>query len=219
MKIFLDTANLEEIQKTAPLGIIDGVTTNPALIAKEGIPVEEQIRRICAIVNGDVSAAVISTSTREMIEEGTRLASIHENVVVKVPLTREGIAATSALSREGVRVNVTLCFSAAQALVAAKAGAYIVSPFLGRIDDLAWPGISVLEEIVAIYERHNFNTQVLAASLRGARHVVEAARAGAHIVTLAPKILGQLFEHPLTEKGLDQFLSEYNRVFELANTS
>jgi transaldolase len=218
MKIFLDTANLEEIQKAAPLGIIDGITTNPSLIAKEGVPAEEQIRRICAIAPGDVSAAVISTTAREMMEEGRRLASIHENVVVKVPLTRDGIAATAALSREGIRVNVTLCFSATQALLAAKAGAYIVSPFIGRVDDLAWPGIKVLEEILAIYSRHNFSTQVLAASLRGTRHVVEAAKAGAHIVTLTPKILSRLFEHPLTEKGLDQFLSEYNRVFELANT-
>ncbi len=218
MKIFLDSANLGEIQKAAPLGIIDGITTNPSLIAKEGVPVEEQIRKICGLVQGDVSAAVISTSSREMMEEGRRLAGIHQNVVVKVPLTRDGIIATSALSREGIRVNVTLCFSAAQALVAAKAGAYIVSPFLGRVDDLGWPGINLIEEIVGIYANYKFETQVLAASLRGPRHAVEVAKAGAHIVTLGPKVLNQLFYHPLTEKGLDQFLSEYNRVFELANT-
>lgn len=218
MKIFLDTANLEDIQKTAPLGIIDGVTTNPSLIAKEGVPVEEQIRRICNIVEGDVSAAVIATGAREMVEEGRRLASIHKNVVVKVPLTRDGITATSALAREGVRINVTLCFSAAQALLAAKAGAYIVSPFVGRVDDLGWPGLKLIEEIVAIYSNYCFKTQILAASLRSPLHVVEVAKAGAHIVTLVPKVLDQLFYHPLTEKGLDQFLSEYNRVFELANT-
>jgi transaldolase len=218
MKIFLDSANLEDIQKAAPLGIIDGVTTNPSLIAKEGIPVEEQIRRICNIVEGDVSAAVISTGLREVVEEGRRLARIHKNVVVKVPLTRDGITATSALAREGVRVNVTLCFSAAQALLAAKAGAYIVSPFVGRVDDLGWPGMKLIAEIVAIYSNYSFKTQILAASLRGPRHVVDVAKAGAHIATLGPKVLDQLFHHPLTEKGLDQFLSEYNRVFELANT-
>jgi transaldolase len=218
MKIFLDSANLEDIQKTAPLGIIDGVTTNPSLIAKEGVPIEEQIRRICNIIEGDVSAAVISTGAREMIEEGRRLARIHKNVVVKVPLTRNGITATSALAHEGVRINVTLCFSAAQALLAAKAGAYIVSPFVGRMDDLGWPGMKLIEEIVAIYSNYNFKTQILAASLRGPLHVVDVAKAGAHIATLSPKVLDQLFYHPLTEKGLDQFLSEYNRVFELANT-
>jgi transaldolase len=218
MKLFLDSANLEDIQKTAPLGIIDGVTTNPSLIAKEGVPIEEQIRRICNIIEGDVSAAVISTGAREMIEEGRRLARIHKNVVVKVPLTRNGITATSALAHEGVRINVTLCFSAAQALLAAKAGAYIVSPFVGRMDDLGWPGMKLIEEIVAIYSNYNFKTQILAASLRGPLHVVDVAKAGAHIATLGPKVLDQLFYHPLTEKGLDQFLSEYNRVFELANT-
>jgi len=218
MKLFLDSANLEDIQKAAALGIIDGVTTNPSLIAKEGIPVEEQIRRICNIVEGDVSAAVISTGAREVIEEGRRLARIHKNVVVKVPLTRDGITATSALAREGVRVNVTLCFSAAQALLAAKAGAYIVSPFVGRVEDLGWPGMKLIEEIVAIYSNYSFKTQILAASLRGPLHVVDVAKAGAHIATLAPRVLDQLFHHPLTEKGLDQFLSEYNRVFELANT-
>jgi transaldolase len=217
MKIFLDTANIEEIKKATPLGVVDGVTTNPTLIAKEGVPVQEQIRRICDVFEGEVSAAVVSTSAQEMIEEGRRLARISENVVVKLPLTRDGITATRALTREGTRVNVTLCFSAAQALLAAKAGAYVVSPFVGRVDDLGWPGMQLIAEIAAIYQKGNFETQILAASLRGTRHVVEVAKTGAHIVTLAPKLLDQLFFHPLTEAGLNQFLSEYNRVFELAN--
>lgn len=216
MKIFLDSANLEEIQKALPLGIIDGVTTNPSLIAKEGAPLEEQIRNICQIVEGDISAPVIATDAAEMIAEGRRLSRIHSNVVVKVPLTRDGIAATSALAREGIRVNVTLCFSAVQALLAAKAGAYIVSPFIGRIDDLGQCGVRVIEEIVRSYAHYGFATQVLAASIRGPLHVVEAAKAGAHIVTLAPKILDQLFHHPLTEKGMNQFLSDYSRSLEPA---
>ena len=216
MKIFLDTANLEDIQKTAPLGIIND-HNDPSLIAKEGVPVEEQIRRICNIVEGDVSAAVIATGAREMVEEGRRLASIHKNVVVKVPLTRDGITATSALAREGVRINVTLCFSAAQALLAAKAGAYIVSPLVGRVDDLGWPGLKLIEEIVAIYSNSlepdapRLPFAALFMSWRWRRPALI-------YVTLVPKVLDQLFYHPLTEKGLDQFLSEYNRVFELANT-
>lgn len=218
MKIFLDTANIEEIKKAAPLGVVDGITTNPSLIAREGVPVEEQIRRVCDVFEGDVSAAVVATSAPEMIQEGRRLARISRSVVVKLPLTRDGIAATSALTGEGTRVNVTLCFSASQALLAAKAGAYIVSPFVGRVDDLGWPGIQLIGEIAEIYQKHNFETQILAASLRGPRHVVEVAKAGAHIATLAPRVLDQLFFHPLTERGMDQFLSEYNRVFEMANT-
>src|SRR6476661_2810250 len=218
MKIFLDTANLEDIQKTAPLGIIDGVTTNPSLIAKEGVPVEEQIRRICNIVEGDVSAAVIATGAREMVEEGRRLASIHKNVVVKVPLTRDGITATSALAREGVRINVTLCFSAAQALLAAKAGAYIVSPFVGRVDDMGLSGVEMVRDILTIYRNYAFPTQVLAASCRGPLHVIDVAKAGAHIVTLPFKVLEQMFHHPLTEKGLEQFLSDHRKAFDLVST-
>lgn len=214
MKIFLDSANLDELREVLGLGVVDGVTTNPSLIAREQVPVEDQIRRICGIVDGDVSAAVLSTDVKDMIGEGRRLAKIHRNVVVKIPLTREGIAATKALSSEGIRVNVTLCFSAAQALLAAKAGAYIVSPFIGRVDDLGWPGVNVIREIMTIYSNYGFKTQVLAASVRGPLHVVEAAKAGAHIVTMPLKVLVQLFYHPLTEKGLEQFLSEYNQAFE-----
>lgn len=215
MKFFLDSANLEELKKAAEWGIVDGVTTNPSLIAKEGVPVEEQIRKICDLFDGDVSAEVISSTAKEMLEEGRRLAKLHPNVVVKVPITSEGIKAVSRFSKEGIRTNVTLCFSAAQALIAAKAGAYIVSPFIGRVDDLGWPGMDLIRDIVAIYTNYGFKTQVLAASIRGTLHVVDAAKAGAHIGTLPYKVLEQLFHHPLTEKGLEQFLSDHRKAFEL----
>lgn len=215
MKFFLDSANLEELKKASAWGIIDGVTTNPSLIAKEGHPIEEQVLRICELVNGDVSAAVVSRHAKEMIEEGRRLAKVHENLVVKIPLTEEGIKAVAALSREGIRVNVTLCFSAAQALLAAKAGAYIVSPFVGRVDDIGWPGTQLVADIVKIYSNYNFQTQVLAASIRGPFQVIEAAKAGVHICTLTYKVLEQMFHHPLTEKGLEQFLNDYNKAFDL----
>jgi transaldolase len=214
MKFFLDTANLEEIKKIAGWGIIDGVTTNPSLIAKEGVPLEEQIARICSLVQGDVSAEVISTTAEEMIAEGRALARIHENVVVKVPLTKEGIVACTSLSKDDVRVNMTLCFSAAQALLAAKAGAYIVSPFIGRVEDMGWPGTKLIEDAVSIFRNYGFKTQVLATSIRSPLQVIESAKAGAHIATLPPKVLDQLFYHPLTEKGLEQFLGDYNRAFE-----
>jgi len=217
MKFFLDSANLAELKRAAELGIIDGVTTNPSLIAKEGVPVEEQVRRICDVINGDVSAEVVSTNAKEMIAEGRRLAKIHKNVVVKVPMIAEGIKAVGALSREGIRTNVTLCFSAAQALVAAKAGAYIISPFVGRVDDIGWPGIELIDNIMKIYGNYNYKTQVLAASVRGPLHVIEIAKSGVHIVTLTYKVLEQLFHHPLTEKGLEQFLSDHRKAFETAH--
>jgi transaldolase len=215
MKFFLDTANLEELRKGAAWGIVDGVTTNPTLIAKEGVPIEEQVRKICDIVNGDVSAEVVSTKSKEMIEEGRRLSKIHKNIVVKIPLIPEGIVAVSALSKEGIRTNVTLCFNAAQALLAAKAGAYIISPFIGRIDDIGWPGMDLIDEIATIYTNYGYRTQILAASIRGPLHVIEAAKAGAHIATMPFKVLDQLFHHPLTDKGLEQFLKDYNKAFEL----
>ena len=214
MKFFLDTANLEELRKAASWGVIDGVTTNPSLIAREGRPLEEQIRDICDIVDGDISAEVVSTETGEMIRDGRRLAKIHRNIVVKVPLTRDGIQACSVLSREGVRVNVTLCFSPAQALLAAKAGAYIVSPFVGRLDDIGVSGIDLIRDIVAIYRNYEFRTQVLAASLRSPMHVMESARAGAHIATMPFKVVDMLFQHPLTDKGLEQFLKDYAKAFQ-----
>ena len=216
MKFFLDTANLDELKKGAAWGIVDGVTTNPSLIAKEGRPIEEQVRLICDIVDGDISAEVVSTEANGMITEGRALAKIHRNIVVKCPLTRDGIKACSALSREGIRVNVTLCFSAGQALLAAKAGAYIVSPFVGRLDDTGWIGMDLIRSITTIYSNYGFKTQVLAASLRGPTHVVEAAEAGAHIGTMPFKVLDMLFNHPLTDKGLEQFLKDWNKVFQEA---
>jgi transaldolase len=216
VKFFLDTANLDEIKKGADWGIVDGVTTNPSLIAKEGRPIEEQIRRICDIVDGDISAEVVSTESGAMIREGRNLAKIHKNVVVKCPLIREGIKATSALSKEGIRVNVTLCFSAAQALLAAKAGAYIISPFVGRLDDIGETGMNLIRSITAIYKNYGFRTQVLAASLRSPTHVIDSALAGAHIGTMPFKVLDMLFNHPLTDKGLEQFLKDYAKVFQEA---
>lgn len=214
MKIFLDTANLDELKKGAAWGIVDGVTTNPSLIAKEGRPLAGQIRLISDIVDGDISAEVVATEAAGMIAEGRSLAKIHKNVVVKAPLTRDGIRACKALSSEGIRVNVTLCFSPVQALLAAKAGAYIISPFVGRIDDTAWQGMDLVRDIVTIYRNYGFPTQVLAASLRHPLHVKEAALAGAHIATMPFKVLDSLFGHPLTDKGLDQFLKDWAKAFE-----
>ncbi|HYW43728.1 MAG TPA: fructose-6-phosphate aldolase [Bryobacteraceae bacterium] len=214
MKIFLDTANLDELRKGASWGILDGVTTNPTLIAKEGRPLEEHIREICTIVDGDISAEVVSTEAPKMIREGRELSRIHKNVVVKCPLTRDGIMATSTLSKEGIRVNVTLCFSAAQALLAAKAGAYIISPFVGRLDDVGYTGMDLVRSITQIYRNYGFKTQILAASLRSPLHVVDAALAGAHIGTMPFKVLDMLFNHPLTDKGLEQFQKDWNKVFQ-----
>jgi len=216
MKIFLDTANLDELKKGAAWGVVDGVTTNPTLIAKEGIKIEEQIAKICDIVDGDISAEVVSTESAKMVEEGRKLAKIHKNVVVKLPLTRDGITATSILSKEGIRLNVTLCFHAGQALLAAKAGAYIISPFVGRIDDIGWNGMELIHDIVEIYANGGYKTQVLAASLRTTNHVIEAAKAGADIGTLPFKVLDALFNHPLTDKGLETFLKDYAKAFEKA---
>ncbi len=214
MKFFLDTANLDELKKGAAWGIVDGVTTNPTLIAKEGRPLEEQVRKICDIVDGDISAEVLATDFSAMLQEGRKLAKIHKNIVVKCPLTRDGIKATSALSKEGIRVNVTLCFSPGQALLAAKAGAYFISPFVGRLDDVGHVGMELVRDIVRIYKNYSFKTQVLAASLRSPTHVIEAAEAGAHIGTMPFKVLDMLFNHPLTDKGLEQFLKDYAKVFQ-----
>ena len=212
MKFFLDTANLVELRKGADWEIVDGVTTNPTLIAREGTTTAEQIEKICQIIDGDVSAEVVATTTQEMLEEGRQLAQMHRNVVVKLPLTRDGIKACAVLSSESIRVNVTLCFSAGQALLAAKAGAYIVSPFIGRIDDIGWEGMNLIREIVTIYRNYGFTTQILAASLRSPTHVIESAKAGAHIGTMPFKVLDMLFNHPLTDIGLAQFLKDYQKV-------
>ena len=214
MKFFLDTANLDELKKGAAMGVVDGVTTNPTLIAKEGNPIQDQIRQICDIVDGPVSAEVVATSGDQMIAEGRGLAKIHKNVVVKVPLTRDGIRACSTMSKEGIRVNVTLCFSSAQAILAAKAGAYFVSPFVGRVDDIGWDGSELIHDIVGIYSNYGFTTNVLAASLRTSIHVVEAARAGAQCGTMPFKVLDMMFNHPLTDKGIDQFLKDYAKAFQ-----
>jgi transaldolase len=215
MRFFLDTANLDELKKGVSWGVVDGVTTNPTLIAREGNPTEEQIRAICAIVDGPISAEVVSTDFGNMVREGRELARIHPNVVVKCPLTRDGIAATKALSGEGIKVNVTLVFSAGQALLAAKAGAYFVSPFVGRLDDVGSTGMDVIRSIRVIYDNYGFETRILAASLRSPLHVVEAAETGADVATMPFKVLDQLFNHPLTDKGLDQFLKDYAKAFEI----
>ena len=216
MKFFLDTANLEEIRQAAALGVLDGVTTNPTLAAKEGKPFRELILEICEVLkNGVVNAEVVSTTTEGMLREARELASWHPNIVVKVPMTRDGIRALNVLHGEGTRVNVTLVFSPSQALIVAKAGAYFVSPFLGRLDDTSQDGLGVLREILEIYRAYNFSTQVLAASLRHPIHVVEAAKMGAHIGTMPFKVFEQLFRHPLTDRGLENFLKDWEKAREV----
>ncbi len=212
MKFFLDTANLDEIRRIASMGILDGVTTNPSLIAKEsGKPFEQIIQEICAIVDGPISAEVISLEAAGMLEEGRKLAKIHRNVVVKVPLTAEGLKAAKAFKAEGIRTNVTLCFSATQALMAAKAGATYVSPFVGRLDDIGLDGMELIREIVAIYENYGYDTQVLAASIRQPRHVTDSALAGAHVATIPTKVFDQMLKHPLTDKGIEGFLADWKK--------
>ena len=211
MKFFLDSANIEQITKANAYGILDGVTTNPSLIAKEGADHAERILEICEIVDGDVSAEVVEIEAEAMLTEGRKLAKIHDNVVVKVPLTRDGIKATKMLSSEGIRVNVTLCFTANQALLAAKAGAYYISPFVGRLDDISSEGMELIRDIVTIYDNYGYPTQVLTASARGPLHVRDAALCGAHVVTLPYAVFEKLFDHPLTESGLEQFLADYRK--------
>lgn len=213
MKFFVDTASISEIRRIHELGILDGVTTNPSLIAKEsGKAFEAIIEEICGIVDGPISAEVISVLAPGMIEEGLTLAKIHPNVVVKVPLTAEGLKAAHAFKQEGIKTNVTLCFSATQALMAAKAGATYVSPFVGRLDDCNHDGNLLIREIVAIYENYGLETQCLAASIRSPRHVTEAALAGAHVATIPPKIFDQMLNHPLTDKGLAAFLEDWKKA-------
>jgi transaldolase len=212
MKFFIDTANLKEIREAAELGLIDGVTTNPSLIAKEGnVDFKQHIAAICEIVQGDISAEVTSLDTEGMLREGREYAKIAPNVVIKCPLTIDGLKATRRLSDEGTKVNVTLCFSAAQAILAAKAGAAYISPFLGRLDDIGQNGLQLLSEIVEIYNNYDWKTEVLAASIRHPIHVVEAARMGAHVVTLPFKVIEQLVKHPLTDKGVEQFLADWKK--------
>jgi transaldolase len=212
MKFFLDTANLDEIREGAELGLADGVTTNPSLIAKEGnVEFKEHIAAICKIVTGPISAECTSEDAEGMLREGREYAQIAPNVVVKCPLTREGLKATRVLNDEGIKVNVTLCFSAAQAILAAKAGASFISPFLGRLDDIGENGLVLLQDIVEIYENYEWKTEVLAASIRSPIHVIEAARMGADIATMPFKTALQLFQHPLTDKGQAQFLADWKK--------
>ena len=212
MKFFIDTANISEIKRINEWGILDGVTTNPSLIAKEsGRRFEDIIEEICGIVDGPISAEVIALDAPTMIKEGRELAKIHKNVVVKVPLTAEGLKATHALKVEGIHTNVTLCFSATQGLMAAKAGATYVSPFIGRLDDINMVGMELIEELVAIFATHELDTNVLAASIRSPRHVTDAALAGAQVATIPTKIFDQMLAHPLTDKGIEGFLADWKK--------
>jgi len=212
MKFFIDTAEIDEIRDLAATGMVDGVTTNPSLIAKSGRNILEVTREICEIVPGPVSAEVTATSAAEMIEEGRFLAGLAPNIAVKVPLTWDGLRACKALSDDGHMVNVTLCFSANQALLAAKAGATFISPFLGRLDDINLDGMELIADIRQIYDNYNFKTQILAASIRTVNHVSEAAKIGADVATIPPAVLKKLADHPLTDKGLAAFLADWAKT-------
>jgi transaldolase len=212
MQIFLDTADVKEIRELSALGLVDGITTNPSLVAKEGRPFREIVAEILRIVDGPVNLEVVSTEAPGMVAEGRDLAKLHENVVVKIPLIAEGLKAVRQLTGEGIKTNVTLCFSAPQALLAAKAGAAYISPFVGRLDDISHVGMDLVRQIVAIYKNYGYPTQVLAASLRGPVHFLEAALAGAHVCTLPPAVLRQLLKHPLTDSGLERFLADWRKV-------
>src|SRR6266705_5316754 len=212
MKFFLDTANIDEIREVASTGILDGITTNPTLISKEGNTFEDQLLKICSIVDGPVSAETVSRDAAGMVDEGRRLAKLHRNIVVKCPMTKEGLKATKRLSEEGIRVNVTLVFSAPQAILAAKAGAYFASPFVGRLDDIGQDGMALIKDIVSIFNNYEFQTQVLVASIRNPLHVVQAGLCGADICTMPAKIFDQLLKHPLTDKGVEQFLKDWEKV-------
>lgn len=212
MKIFIDTANLDEIKEAAAMGILDGVTTNPSLVSKEGHKdFRAMLEKICALVDGDISAEVISTKSEDILKEGRELAKIHPNIVVKVPLIKEGLKAVKVFSSEGIRTNVTLCFSASQALLAAKAGAYIISPFVGRLDDISQNGMELIAQIVNIYRNYDYQTQVLVASVRHPLHFVDSAMMGADIATMPFKVIEMLVKHPLTDIGLDKFLSDWKQ--------
>ena len=213
MKFFIDTADIDEIRDLAASGLLDGVTTNPSLVAKAGRPFFQVLEEICEVVPGPVSAEVTATDHEAMVVEGRRLASLAPNIAIKVPLTPDGIRACKTLSGEGTMVNVTLCFSPAQAILAAKAGATFVSPFVGRLDDIGAPGMGLIDEICAIYRQYpDFRTEVLVASIRSPMHVVEAAKMGAHVATIPPQVLRQLFAHPLTDKGLAAFLADWAKT-------
>ena len=212
MKFFVDSADIKQIKDLMPTGLIDGVTTNPSLIAKNGDDMAKTIKDICALVSGPVSAEVTATDSDKMLEEGQYLASLAKNVTIKVPLTINGLKTCKALRAQGTQVNVTLCFSATQALLAAKAGASFISPFVGRLDDIGEKGMDLIEDIVVIYENYGFETEVLVASVRSKQHVIDAAIIGAHVATLPPKVIYELYEHPLTDKGLKAFLDDWDKT-------
>ena len=212
MKFFIDTANIDEIRDANNMGMVDGVTTNPTLVAREGRDFEELIKEICTIVDGPVSAEVISLNTEGMLKEARTLANIHENIVVKIPMTVDGLKATKQLTIDGIKTNVTLVFSPLQALMAAKAGASYVSPFIGRLDDLAQDGLVLVEQIIDIYDNYGFETEIIVASIRNPLHVLESARLGADIATIPYNVLAKLASHPMTDKGLKAFLDDWNKA-------
>lgn len=212
MRLFIDTANIEEIKDVNKWGVISGVTTNPSLIAKEGRDFEEVVKEITDLVDGPISAEVVSLEAEDMLKEGRELAKIHENVIIKVPMNQEGLKATKLFSQEGIRTNVTLIFSANQALLAARAGATYVSPFLGRLDDIGHNGLNLIEDIVDIFEIHNIDSQVISASIRHPIHVLESAKAGAHISTIPYKVFKQMLNHPLTDIGIEKFLADWEKL-------
>jgi transaldolase len=212
MKFFIDTANIDAIREAQSLGILDGVTTNPSLVAKEGGDFIEMLKEICTIVDGPISAEVTATEHKAMVEEALPLAALHPNIVIKVPMTREGLKACVELADQGIKVNMTLIFSASQALMCAKAGAAYVSPFIGRLDDISSYGMELVEDIVEIFSNYGYPTEVLVASVRHPMHVIEAAKIGADVVTLPPSVIDQLFKHPLTDIGLEKFLADWESI-------
>lgn len=212
MKIFIDTANVKEIKEAASLGVVDGVTTNPTLIARENRPVREVLKEICGLISGPVSAEVISLEAAGMVSEGRELAKLAGNIVIKIPLTKEGLKAVRILAQEGIKSNVTLCFSASQALLAAKAGAEYISPFIGRLDDISTEGMNLIADIKQIYANYGFKTQIIVASVRNPVHVVDAARIGADIATIPFSVIEQLIKHPLTDIGIQRFLEDYKKI-------
>ena len=209
MKLFIDTANVTDIRKANELGVICGVTTNPSLIAKEGLVFEEVIKEISSIVDGPISAEVITLEASKMVEEGTTLAQIHPNIVIKIPMCEEGLKATKQLTEKGIKTNVTLIFSVQQALLAARAGATYVSPFIGRLDDIGFNGMSLIEDTAEIFEIHGISTEIIAASVRHPIHVLEAAKAGSHIATIPYSVITQMINHPLTSSGIEKFLADW----------
>ena len=212
MKFFIDTANIQEIKEASAMGLLDGVTTNPSLVAKEGRDFKELLNEIVQIVDGPISAEVVSTDYEGMLSEAKELSQIHTNIVIKIPLIQEGIKAVKSLTAMGIKTNVTLCFSASQAILAAKAGATYISPFVGRLDDISHSGMQLIDQIVRIYDNYGFGTQVLVASIRHPLHLVEAAEIGAHVATIPFAVIKKLFKHPLTDSGLEKFLSDWKSL-------